>query len=740
MKKLSAGWLALIVVFFATIIMVVFGLPRMNRDGETVSIADVAADALKASKDLVMGNDEAKTAETEAEKPADTAASGSEPAKPAAETAEAKPEATEPAKEEASAGDKTPSFDVLRVEPDGSTVIAGNGEPGAKLEIMDGDKVLTTSKIESSGDFAAVLDNPLPPGDHQLTLKTTAEDGKTASSEEVATISVPSDDKGQLLAMVTKPGEASRIITAPTEEPKAAEAPAPAPAQATAEPKAPATETASAEPAAAKPEAPATATETAAKPETPASAATEKPTNETAAAAAEPDVRISAVELEGDKVFVAGSAAPGARVRAYADGHLIGEYPADDKGRFVIDGAMKLSVGDHEIRTDVVDADGKVLVRATVPFNRPEGEAVAAVAGQAPATPAPAPTEVAQAAKTDAAGTEVTSMANFDKMQFEKLSTEAMKALNLLKGLYADGKTPSAEELAAARSALEIALKSVAEYKFADETDAETKASLQKVAAHAAKALAALKALPADAKALGPKLAAIEGTLTGTIEMASESSAQTPALPAASTELATKAPDIAVPDAKPDASATPAETKPAPAPASAETQVPPPPAGSTDLATKAPDIGGTPAPAATDSAQPAAPAEQKAIETPPLPAGSADLAGKAPETMTNTDTAAKSDTSATDTAEPKTIVQAPLENSDTSVIIRRGDTLWQIARRVYGKGVRYTTIYLANEDKIRDPDMIEPGQVFGLPDKAAPNAEEMHKRHLKGLPIDPASK
>jgi nucleoid-associated protein YgaU len=727
MKKLSAGWLALIVVFFATIIMVVFGLPRMNRDGESVSIADVAADALKASKDLVTGNDEAKTTEPEAEKPADAAASGSEAAKPATETAEAKPEATEPAKDEASTEDKTPSFDVLRVEPDGSTVIAGNGQPGAKLEIMDGDKVLTTSKIESSGDFAAVLDNPLPPGDHQLTLKTTAEDGKTTSSEEVATISVPSDDKGQLLAMVTKPGEASRIITAPTEEPAAAE------------PKAPATETAAAEPAApegAKPEAPATATETAAKPETPAPAATEKPATETAAAATEPDVRISAVELEGDKVFVAGSAAPGARVRAYADGQLIGEYPADDKGRFVIDGAMKLSVGDHEIRTDVVDADGKVLVRATVPFNRPEGEAVAAVAGQTPVTPAPAPTEVAQAAKTDAAGTDVTSMANFDKMQFEKLSTEAMKALNLLKGLYADGKTPSAEELAAARSGLEIALKSVAEYKFADETDAETKASLQKVAAHAAKALAALKALPADAKALGPKLAAIEGTLTGTIEMASESSAQTPALPAASTELATKAPDIAVPDA----SATQAETKPAPAPASAETQVPPPPAGSTDLATKAPDIGGTAAPAAADSAQPAAPAEQKAIETPPLPAGSADLAGKAPETMTSTEAAAKSDASATDTSEPKTIVQAPLENSDTSVIIRRGDTLWQIARRVYGKGVRYTTIYLANEDKIRDPDMIEPGQVFGLPDKAAPNAEEMHKRHLKGLPIDPASK
>src|SRR5690606_4934226 len=44
----------------------------------------------------------------------------------------------------------------------------------------------------------------------------------------------------------------------------------------------------------------------------------------------------------------------------------------------------------------------------------------------------------------------------------------------------------------------------------------------------------------------------------------------------------------------------------------------------------------------------------------------------------------------------KTIEQAPLIDSHNSVIIRRGDTLWQISRRVYGQGVRYTTIYLAN--------------------------------------------
>jgi len=48
-------------------------------------------------------------------------------------------------------------------------------------------------------------------------------------------------------------------------------------------------------------------------------------------------------------------------------------------------------------------------------------------------------------------------------------------------------------------------------------------------------------------------------------------------------------------------------------------------------------------------------------------------------------------------------------------IIRRGDNLWTIARRVYGEGFKYTTIYQANTGQIRDPDLIYPGQVFDLP-------------------------
>lgn len=50
------------------------------------------------------------------------------------------------------------------------------------------------------------------------------------------------------------------------------------------------------------------------------------------------------------------------------------------------------------------------------------------------------------------------------------------------------------------------------------------------------------------------------------------------------------------------------------------------------------------------------------------------------------------------------------------VIIRKGDNLWRISRRLYGDGLRYTTIYQANQEQIRNPDLIYPGQVFLTPE------------------------
>ena len=50
-------------------------------------------------------------------------------------------------------------------------------------------------------------------------------------------------------------------------------------------------------------------------------------------------------------------------------------------------------------------------------------------------------------------------------------------------------------------------------------------------------------------------------------------------------------------------------------------------------------------------------------------------------------------------------------------VVEPGNSLWRIARRHYGKGLRYTAIYEANQDMIRDPKLIYPGQELQLPQR-----------------------
>ncbi|MDN3573009.1 LysM peptidoglycan-binding domain-containing protein [Methylobacterium longum] len=50
-----------------------------------------------------------------------------------------------------------------------------------------------------------------------------------------------------------------------------------------------------------------------------------------------------------------------------------------------------------------------------------------------------------------------------------------------------------------------------------------------------------------------------------------------------------------------------------------------------------------------------------------------------------------------------------------------GDSLWRISRRISGEGERYTLIYDATREQIRDPDLIDPGQVLVLPGTGSPD-------------------
>ncbi|BCH33840.1 peptidoglycan-binding protein LysM [Mesorhizobium sp. L-8-10] len=405
---------------------------------------------------------------------------GAEPAMPSAGTVAPALEAAAPAPPD-SQGPAVPSFDIVRVEPDGSVVIAGKAAPEAQVDLQAGGGVIGGAKADASGDFAIVLDKPLAPGDYQLTLRATPPAGAAVPSAETAVVSIPKAPGGPVLAMVEQPGKPSQIITTPQPAPAG---PAPAAATEPAQPPAAVQSPVEAEPAAPKPAEPAAT-----------------------AAPAKPSIAVQAVEIEGKKVFVAGMAQPGQRVRVYADEILLGEAKTDANGRFLVEAERDLPVGSYIIRADVLGADGlQIVARAAVPFEREPGEAIAAVASPAPA----------------------------------------------------------------------------------------------------------------------------------------QSASPEPAAPAAVPEKA------AAPE-KPDAQAgeKPANTPSEPAVASAEQRK-----AATEIAANPPDV-----------------------------------------------------------TAPK------LQAVESAVIIRRGDTLWRISRRVYGRGVRYSTIYLANQDQISNPDRIWPGQVFSVPHK-----------------------
>lgn len=64
---------------------------------------------------------------------------------------------------------------------------------------------------------------------------------------------------------------------------------------------------------------------------------------------------------------------------------------------------------------------------------------------------------------------------------------------------------------------------------------------------------------------------------------------------------------------------------------------------------------------------------------------------------------------------PPVIAAAAAAAPESRHIVQPGHTLWRIARENYGRGTRFTLIYAANREQIRDPHRIFPGQVFALP-------------------------
>jgi nucleoid-associated protein YgaU len=265
------------------------------------------------------------------------------PASTTGEQVAAKP-ADEPAKAPETAvapSDGMPRFDLLRVEKDGSTLVAGNAAPGSKVELLSAGQAIASADAGANGDFTIVLDQPLVAGAYELTLRATDPSGKTVTSEETGVVNLPKDG-GELVAMVAKPGEATRVMQAGETQTAAVAPEQPAAETKTEEPVAP--PVTSEKPAAVKP------------------------------------VLVSAVDYENGRIYVAGTGEPQRTVDIYIDDKLTGSTRVSADGSFLLEADMDLSVGEHSIRADMLSADGtSVEARAAVPLlHEPPAEVASA--------------------------------------------------------------------------------------------------------------------------------------------------------------------------------------------------------------------------------------------------------------------------------------------------------------------------------------------------------------------------
>lgn len=249
-----------------------------------------------------------------------------------------------------------PSFDVVRVEPTGESVIAGRAAPGATVELLRNGKSHARVASDASGLFAFVPP-PFPPGAHEVILQSIAPDGTRTQSQSSITVAIAEKKDTKPLIALTTPDKPTVVLSSPQ-----------APGAAGPKPEEPAARTA------ALPQTQPPASGTA-----PAVTPTPRPGGTPAAGAAaptagpRPQVRVATVEAEeGGRLFVSGEAAPGATVRLYLNDTLIAPGGAGADGRVSFAIGRGVRPGSYRVRLDDVDpVTGEVKSRAEVEFRVP---------------------------------------------------------------------------------------------------------------------------------------------------------------------------------------------------------------------------------------------------------------------------------------------------------------------------------------------------------------------------------
>jgi len=203
-----------------------------------------------------------------------------------------------------------PRFDIVRVETDGTAVIAGRATPGADVEVMSGKTSIGKVKSNTRGEWAVVLEKPLKPGAHDLSIVSSNPQSQVKQhSQQKVVVAVPQKRDEKPLVVLSNKDKPSQVLQQPEQRKRQA-----------------------------------------------------MPKGKLA-------LKVVDYDTVGRIIFT-GSATPGATARIYVDNRFLRDAFVDKAGAWELRANAEIAPGDHDLRIDELDKVGKVTSRIQLPFTR----------------------------------------------------------------------------------------------------------------------------------------------------------------------------------------------------------------------------------------------------------------------------------------------------------------------------------------------------------------------------------
>lgn len=210
-----------------------------------------------------------------------------------------------------------PTFDVVRVNPNGDAVIAGRAMPASTVVNLDNEVEFGRVQADDRGEWVFVPATPLKPGTHTLKLKMIVGSEPPVMSIEDVVVIVPEGGmdiagrvgEGHVLALKMNPDGSSTVLQKP-------------------------------------------------------------------GGGSGIKLSVDSVDYDDDGTLsISGGATPGSMIRVYLDNKLIGHArTGEDKGEGIGSWTIRqeepVEPGLYTLRADRVDNNGKVLQRVEFPFQR----------------------------------------------------------------------------------------------------------------------------------------------------------------------------------------------------------------------------------------------------------------------------------------------------------------------------------------------------------------------------------